>query len=144
MALAVVHKEKTFMVGDTVRVQQRIKEQTPKGERIRLQAFEGIVIASRGHGENKSFTVRRMGAGGIGVERIFPVNSPLIEQVEIVAQGIARRAKLYYLRDKSAREVAEVTKRYARLKAAQTASSKKSTKTKSSSVKSSTKKTATK
>lgn len=122
MALLTIHKENSFSVGDTVRVQQRIKEQTPKGERIRLQAYEGIVIASRGHGDGKSFTVRRVGAGNIGIERIFPVNSPLIEKVEVINHGIARRAKLYYLRNKSAREVAEVTKRFARLKVAQAAS----------------------
>lgn len=127
MALSVTHKNNIFSVGDTVRIHQKIKEITAKGvERNRLQAFEGMVIASRGHGDNKSFTVRRMGVGGIGVERIFPNNSPLIERVDVVTHGIARRAKLYYLRSKSAREVAEVTKRYARLKTAQTASIKKS------------------
>ncbi|OGY09692.1 MAG: 50S ribosomal protein L19 [Candidatus Blackburnbacteria bacterium RIFCSPHIGHO2_01_FULL_43_15b] len=127
MSLSVTHKNNTFNVGDTIRVWQTIKEQTAKGgERTRLQAFEGIVIASRGHGDNKSFTVRRAAVGGIGVERIFPVNSPLIDRVDVTNRGIVRRSKLYYLRQKSSREVAEVTKRYARLKAAQTSAAKKS------------------
>ncbi|MBI2590444.1 MAG: 50S ribosomal protein L19 [Candidatus Blackburnbacteria bacterium] len=127
MALTTIHKNTSFNIGDTVRVWQTIKEQTAKGgERTRLQAFEGIVIASRGHGDNKSFTVRRVASGGIGVERIFPLNSPLIDRVDIASRGIVRRSKLYYLRQKSSREVAEVTKRFARLKAAQASSLKKS------------------
>ncbi|MBI4028893.1 MAG: 50S ribosomal protein L19 [Candidatus Blackburnbacteria bacterium] len=127
MSLTVVHKDKSFNIGDTVCVWQTIKEQTAKGgERTRLQAFEGIVIASRGHGDNKSFTVRRMATGGIGVERIFPVNSPLIDRVDLTNRGIVRRSKLYYLREKTSREVAEVAKRFTRLKAAQASSVKKS------------------
>lgn len=126
MALEVIHKDSPFHVGDAVRVHQRITEdQGPKGERIRIQFFEGLVISARGHGSNKSFTVRRIGAGGIGIERIFPLNSPLIEKVDVVSKGRVRRAKLYYLREKSAREVADVTKRYSRLRSAQAASEKK-------------------
>lgn len=80
--------------GDQVRVYSKIKE----GERGRVQAFEGIVLASRGRGLNRTFTVRRIGVGGIGVERIFPVNSPYLEKVEVVNHMDVRRAKLYYLR----------------------------------------------
>lgn len=127
MSLTTIHKDSSFNVGDTVRVWQKIKELTAKGvERTRLQAFEGIVIASRGHGDNKSFTVRRVAVGGIGVERIFPVNCPLIDRVDVANHGIVRRSKLYYLREKSSKEVAEVSKRYVRLKAAKAASAKKS------------------
>ncbi|OGY07904.1 MAG: 50S ribosomal protein L19 [Candidatus Blackburnbacteria bacterium RIFCSPHIGHO2_01_FULL_44_64] len=139
MALSVVHKDHSFSIGDTVRVHQKITESGPKGDRARIQFFDGLVIATRGHGDNKSFTVRRIGAGNIGIERIFPVNSPLIEKVDILSQGQVRRAKLYYLRDKSAREVAEVTKGYLRKRAAQLASAKKSGKKKTT-VKSTSKK----
>ncbi len=125
MALQVVHKDNTFSVGDAVRVHQRITESGPKGDRVRIQFFEGLVIATRGHGENKSFTVRRIGAANIGIERIFPLGSPLIEKVDVVSKGQVRRAKLYYLRDKSAREVADVTKKYSRRRTAQVASEKK-------------------
>jgi large subunit ribosomal protein L19 len=126
MAIYITHKEQNFAVGDNVRIHQKIKEQTSKGERSRIQFFEGLVIATRGEAENKSFTVRRIAVGGIGVERIFPLDSPLIEKVDIIAKGSARRAKLYYLRDKTQKEVADVTKRYSRLKSAQAASLKKS------------------
>ena len=82
-------------VGNTVKVQVRIRE----GERERLQAFEGIVIARKGAGVSETFTVRRV-AHGCGIERVFPIHSPLIEKVEVVRHGRVRRAKLYYLRDR--------------------------------------------
>lgn len=94
-----------FRIGDTVRVHQKIQED----EKTRTQAFQGTVIAIRGEGANKSFTVRRLGSAGVGIERIFPLESPIIEKVEVVSKGFVRRAKLYYLRDKSAREVASIT-----------------------------------
>ncbi|MCI6639704.1 MAG: 50S ribosomal protein L19 [Pygmaiobacter massiliensis] len=84
-----------FEVGDTVRVSVRIKE----GERERTQAFEGTVIAKRHGGVAETFTVRRT-AYGVGVERVFPMNSPMVEKVEVVRHGRVRRAKLYYLRDR--------------------------------------------
>ena len=84
-----------FSIGDTVRVSVRIKE----GERERIQAFEGTVIAKRHGGVAETFTVRRT-AYGVGVERVFPVNSPFVEKVEVVRHGRVRRAKLYYLRDR--------------------------------------------
>ncbi len=80
-------------VGDTVRVQVRIKE----GERSRLQAFEGTVIAKKHGGISETFTVRRL-SHGVGVERVFPIHSPIIEAVELIRKGRVRRGKLYYLR----------------------------------------------
>lgn len=82
-------------VGDTVRVHQKIKE----GNRERIQVFEGIVIKKQGGGLNATFTVRRV-AYGCGVEKTFLIHSPMIEKVEVVRVGKARRAKLYYLRDR--------------------------------------------
>src|SRR5574344_1825882 len=82
-------------VGDTVKVHQRIKE----GNRERVQVFEGIIIKKQGGGVNATFTVRKI-AYGVGVEKTFMVQSPMIETVEIVRVGKARRAKLYYLRDR--------------------------------------------
>ncbi|MEG1801061.1 MAG: 50S ribosomal protein L19 [Oscillospiraceae bacterium] len=82
-------------VGDTVKVHVRIKE----GERERVQLFEGTVIAKKHGGVSETFTVRRV-ASGVGVERVFPINSPFVEKVEIVRSGRVRRAKLFYLRDR--------------------------------------------
>ncbi|PYV45349.1 MAG: 50S ribosomal protein L19 [Acidobacteria bacterium] len=83
----------TFRVGDTVRVHVKIKE----GDKERIQIFEGIVIARKNGDLRSSFTVRKISFGQ-GVERIFPLHSPVIEQIEIVKKGRVRRAKLYYLR----------------------------------------------
>ena len=82
-------------IGDTVRVHVRIKE----GNKERIQVFEGIVIKKQGGGVNATFTVRRI-SYGVGVEKTFLVHSPLVEKVEVVRVGKARRAKLYYLRDR--------------------------------------------
>ena len=82
-------------VGDTVRVQVRIKE----GDKERLQAFEGTVIAKKHGGVAETFTVRRL-SYGVGVERVFPVHSPNVDSVAIVRKGRVRRSKLYYLRDR--------------------------------------------
>ena len=82
-------------VGNTVRVHQRIKE----GNRERIQVFEGIIIKKQGEGLNATFTVRKI-AYGVGVEKTFLIHSPLVEKVEVVRVGKARRAKLYYLRDR--------------------------------------------
>lgn len=84
-----------FNIGDTVRVHYLIKE----GDRERIQVFEGLVIAMNGGGLNKTFTVRRL-SYGVGVERTFLVHSPRVEQVEVTRQGKARRAKLYYMRNR--------------------------------------------
>jgi len=83
--------------GDTIRVHVRLKESEGEKEKERIQPFEGVVISARGRLASKSFTVRRV-SFGIGVERIFPVNSPSIQSIEIVRSGRVRRAKLYYLR----------------------------------------------
>lgn len=85
-----------FNVGDTVRVSVRIKE----GERERIQAFEGTVIAKKHGGIAETFTVRRI-AYGVGIERVFPINSPFVEKVEVVRRGRVRRAKLFYLRQRT-------------------------------------------
>jgi large subunit ribosomal protein L19 len=85
-----------FKVGDTVAVEQRITE----GDKTRIQTFEGDVIALGNKGISSTFTVRRIGAHGIAVERIFPYHSPLIEGIRLVRTGDVRRAKLYYLRDR--------------------------------------------
>lgn len=82
-------------IGDTIKVHQRIKE----GNRERIQVFEGIVIKKQGGGLNATFTVRRV-AYGVGVEKTFLIHSPMVEKVEVVRVGKARRAKLYYLRDR--------------------------------------------
>lgn len=85
-----------FDTGDTVEVQVRVKE----GERERLQAFEGIVIAKKNRGLNSSFTVRKISYGE-GVERVFQTHSPLIAGIKVKRRGAVRRAKLYYLRDRT-------------------------------------------
>jgi large subunit ribosomal protein L19 len=82
-----------FNPGDTVRVHVKIKE----GEKERIQAFQGVVISKRGGAANATFTVRKV-SYGVGVERIFPTNSPIIDRVEVVSLGRVRRSKIYYLR----------------------------------------------
>ena len=84
-----------FRPGDTVRVVYKVKE----GNRTRLQSFEGTVIKIRRNGLNTTFTVRKI-SHGVGVERIFPIHSPLIEKMEVTFRGKVRRAKLYYLRER--------------------------------------------
>ena len=84
-----------FQAGDTVKVHVRVVE----GNKERVQVFEGVVIARRGSGINESFTVRKL-SFGVGVERTFPLHSPIMSKVEFVHQGDVRRAKLYYLRDR--------------------------------------------
>lgn len=84
-----------FSVGDTVKVHVRIKE----GDKSRIQVFEGTVIAKKHGGINETFTVRRV-AHGCGIERVFPLHSPVVDRVEVIRKGRVRRAKLYYLRDR--------------------------------------------
>jgi large subunit ribosomal protein L19 len=83
-----------FRPGDTLRVNVRVKE----GDKERLQAFEGVCIARRGSGVSETFTVRKI-SNGVGVERIFPVHSPMLGGITVVRRGRVRRAKLYYLRN---------------------------------------------
>jgi large subunit ribosomal protein L19 len=85
-----------FKPGDTVRVHVRVIE----GEKERTQVFEGIVIGRRGGGPRETFTVRKV-SYGVGVERTFPVHSPRLEKIEVQMRGVVRRAKLYYLRERS-------------------------------------------
>ncbi len=98
VSLSLNPKIQEFRSGDTVKVTIRIKE----GERERLQAFQGVVIRSRGSGPGATFTVRRV-SYGIGVERTFAYYSPLVDSVEVVRRGRVRRARLYYLRGLSGR-----------------------------------------
>lgn len=84
-----------FRVGDTVRVDVNIKE----GERERVQAFEGVVIARKGSQVGETFTVRRV-SYGVGVERVFPLHSPSVKGIKVIRKGRVRRSKLYYLRDR--------------------------------------------
>ena len=95
-------KKLELRAGDTVRVEQKIEEVSGK---FRLQAFEGLVLAIK-HGKEAggTFTVRKV-ASGVGVEKIFPIYSPSIDSIEIIRRASVRRAKLYYIRDKAAREV---------------------------------------
>jgi large subunit ribosomal protein L19 len=84
-----------FRIGDTIRVHVKIKE----GDKERLQAFEGVVIARHNTGMGETITVRKISFGGQGVERIFPLQAPVIDHIDIVRTGKVRRSKLYYLRD---------------------------------------------
>ena len=88
-----------FRVGDTVKVHVRVVE----GDKERIQVFEGVVIARKGGGIRETFTVRKV-SFGIGVERIFPVHSPIIKKLEVSRHGDVKRAKLYYLRDKKGKD----------------------------------------
>jgi len=88
----------TFEIGDTVRVHVKVVE----GDKERIQVFEGVVIARKGGRNSETFTVRKI-SYGVGVERIFPVHSPIVTRVDVVRQGKVRRAKLYYLRAKKGR-----------------------------------------
>jgi large subunit ribosomal protein L19 len=83
-----------FRAGDTLRVNVRVKE----GEKERIQAFEGVCIARKGNGVSATFTVRKI-SNGVGVERIFPLHSPMLAEIKVVRRGRVRRAKLFYLRE---------------------------------------------
>lgn len=118
MAISLTLNNQTFHVGDTIRVHYRIiekdvvsgktKREKHEEQKERTQAFEGILIAIKGGGKNQSFTVRRLGADQIGIERIFPVISPWIKKVTIKKKGSVRRAKLYYLRHKTGRQISRL------------------------------------
>jgi large subunit ribosomal protein L19 len=139
MSLKINHKGIEFGIGDKVKVYQRIKE----GEKGRTQIFEGMVIAIKNSGDNRSFTVRRIGTQQIGIERIFPLFSPFLEKVEIVKKGVpgVRRAKLYYTREKSPKVIEGIYSRAERRISAKTQGVKNVKKRKSSkSVKASAKK----
>lgn len=94
---SLVHEDiPEFNTGDTVNVHYRVRE----GEKERIQQFEGVVISRKGSGANQTFIVRKISAGNIGVERIFPLYSPFIAKIEVKKEGDVRRSKLYYLRDR--------------------------------------------
>lgn len=114
MSLFAEHKNTKFGVGDKIRVFQKIKEK----DKTRTQSFEGIVIRIKGKGENKTFTVRRIGTGLVGIERIFPLNTPTIEKIKVIKEGTkgVKRSKLYYLRNKSRREAEKIYTRTQRKK----------------------------
>jgi large subunit ribosomal protein L19 len=102
----------TVRSGDTIKIFQRVKE----GEKIRVQPFEGLVIARKhGHGISATITIRKI-SGGIGVEKIIPVHSPAITKVEVIKRARVRRAKLYYIRTKASREVRRKMKTLAHIR----------------------------
>lgn len=111
-------KEIPFHIGDTIRVHYKLiekekvagktKREVKEETRERTQAFEGIVISIKGSGMNCMFTVRKIGAAAVGIERIFPLMSPWIKKLEIKKFGKVRRAKLYYLRDKIGKDAVKV------------------------------------
>lgn len=94
----------SFKPGDTVRVSWEVTEE----DKTRVQDFTGVVIAKKGKEDYKTITVRKIGAGGIGVERIFPLFSPKLKDLEVIKEGKARRAKLYYLRDRVGKKALKV------------------------------------
>ena len=111
-------KSVDFHVGDTIRVHYKLiehekvagktKREVKEETRERVQVFEGIVISMKGSGDNTMFTVRHMGAGAIGVERIFPLISPWIRKIEVKKKGEVRRAKLYYLRGRQGKSATRI------------------------------------
>lgn len=103
MSLKITYKEQDFFVGDSVKVNYKIKEK----DKERLQAFDGIILAVTGTGENKNFIVQKLASDAVRVERIFPVNSPWIDSIKKLRSPKTkiRRAKLYYLRDPKARSI---------------------------------------
>lgn len=109
MALKIKHNDTEFGVGDRIRVYQKIKE----GEKTRVAYFEGVVLGIKGEGDRKRFLVRRVGEAGIGIERIFPISLPSITEIKVIKKGTrgSRRAKLYYTREKSQREIEKIYSR---------------------------------
>lgn len=104
MANSFTYQDQTINVGDTVSVHQKIVEE----DKSRNQIFTGIIIAVSGSSEQRLFTVRKISTNSIGVERIFPVNSPNLTQIEVKTKGHVKRSKLYYLRDRSGRQAIRV------------------------------------
>ena len=104
MSLKFKHLDTISNIGDTIRVHQEILE----GDSKRTQVFEGILIAIKNRGRNKTFTVRKIGANNVGVEKIFPVFLPSIKKIEVKRRGQIKRSKLYYLRDKQGKAASRV------------------------------------
>ncbi len=107
MAQFFTYQDQNISVGDTVQVHQEITE----GGKKRIQVFEGIVVAVRNAELNKSFTVRKIGVGGVGVEKIMPVAMPTIKKIVVKRHGEIQRAKLYFLRDKIGKAASRVKER---------------------------------
>jgi len=109
MALFATHNETKFGVGDVVRVNQKITE----GDKSRVQTFEGVIMRIKGREMGKSILVRRIGAQQVGIERIYPLHSPIIQSIEVVRNGTRgiKRSKLYYTRDKSRKEINKIYSR---------------------------------
>ncbi|MBU3935678.1 50S ribosomal protein L19 [Patescibacteria group bacterium] len=103
MAIKIIHNKKTFSVGDTVRINYKIKE----GDKQRIQAFDGIIISAKGDAEHGTFIVKREATDKVNVERIFPIDSPWISSIEKIKSPKTkiRRAKLYFLRDPKTRKI---------------------------------------
>ncbi len=112
MALKTKFNETTIGVGDTVKVQQEIVE----GKKKRLQSFEGMVIGIKGRDKGESITIRKIGAAQIGIEKIFPIKSPTIKNIDVIKHGYTgtRHAKLYYTRGKSKKEIELISSRASR------------------------------
>ena len=104
MAQNFIYQEQEINVGDTIRVHQEITE----GKKTRVQVFEGLVIAIKNRDINKTFTVRKIDTGGVGVEKIFPLMIPSIKKIEVKRRGEVKRSKLYYLRDKIGKAASRV------------------------------------
>lgn len=104
MANSFTYQDTLINVGDTIQVHQEITE----GNKKRIQVFEGLVIAVRNSENNKSFTVRKVAVGGVGVEKIIPVLAPSTKKITVKRQGDVKRAKLYYLREKIGKAASRV------------------------------------
>lgn len=104
MAIRAKIKDVSFSVGDTLAIHLKVVEE----KKTRTQIFEGVVIGIKGHQETKSFTVRKIATGHIGVEKIWPILCPSIEKIEVKKRGQVRRAKLYYLRDRKGRAALKI------------------------------------
>lgn len=111
MAIYAHHKDCHFKIGDIIRVHQKLIETDSSGKsKERFQIFEGTLIAINGKDTNKTITVRKIGANYVGVERIWPIQSPWIDKIELKTKGSPRRAKLYYTRNQSSKELRKLTK----------------------------------
>lgn len=116
MAQYTTYQDQKIGVGDTVKIHQDIVE----GDKKRVQVYEGIVIAIKNRGNGKSFTVRKIGANNIGVEKIIPLNLPSIKNIEVKRKGQVRRSKLYYLRDRVGKAATRIKEKSAFNKAVAT------------------------
>ena len=109
MANSFLYQDQTINVGDHIEVHQKITEEG----KTRIQIFAGIVIAAKGRDQNQSFTVRQIASQSVGVERIYPVNTPQIAAIKVKSRGRVRRAKLYYLRGRVGRQATRVKEKIA-------------------------------